>query len=92
MTKLRVHWDQVVEKSTVWKSQIDFLIEEWKRFLELRDELTQWMKKADAYFEREENVYVYTVSELEEQIDQHKVSIPGRNSEKYEDNGAWSES
>ena len=57
----------------MWKGQIDFLIEEWKRFVELRDELNQWMKKADSYFEREENVYGYTVSELEEQIEQHKV-------------------
>lgn len=50
-------------------------MEEWKRFVELREELLEWIRKAEAYLEREESVYGYTVSELEEQIDKHKVNI-----------------
>jgi len=48
-------------------------MEEWKRFVELREELLEWIRKAEAYLEKDENVYGFTVSELEEQIDKHKV-------------------
>jgi len=48
-------------------------MEEWKRFVELREELLEWIRKAEAYLERDENVYGFTVSELEDQIDKHKV-------------------
>ena len=63
-----------MDNSGVWRGQIDYLMEEWKRFVELREELLEWIRKAEAYLERDENVYGYTVSELEEQIDKHKVS------------------
>ena len=49
------------------------MMEEWKRFVELREELLEWIRKAEAYLERDENVYGFTVSELEEKIDKHKV-------------------
>ena len=62
-----------MENSAVWRGQIDYLVEEWKRFVELREELLEWIRKAEAYLERDENVYGFTVSELEEQIDKHKV-------------------
>ena len=62
-----------MDNSGVWRGQIDYLMEEWKRFVELREELLEWIRKAEAYLERDENVYGYTVSELEEQIDKHKV-------------------
>lgn len=62
-----------MDNSAVWRGQIDYLMEEWKRFVELREELLEWIRKAEAYLERDENVYGFTVSELEEQIDKHKV-------------------
>lgn len=62
-----------MDNSGVWRGQIDYLMEEWKRFVELREELLEWIRKAEAYLERDENVYGFTVSELEEQIDKHKV-------------------
>lgn len=62
-----------MDNSGVWRGQIDYLVEEWKRFVELREELLEWIRKAEAYLERDENVYGFTVSELEEQIDKHKV-------------------
>ena len=62
-----------MDNSAVWRGQIDYLVEEWKRFVELREELLEWIRKAEAYLERDENVYGFTVSELEEQIDKHKV-------------------
>ena len=62
-----------MDNSGVWRGQIDYLVEEWKRFVELREELIEWIRKAEAYLERDENVYGFTVSELEEQIDKHKV-------------------
>ena len=77
MGKLKEHWENIVENSTVWRGQIDYLMEEWKRFVELREELLEWIRKAEAYLEREETVYGYTVSELEEQIDKHKVNFYG---------------
>ena len=66
-----------MENSVVWRGQIDYLMEEWKRFVELREELLEWIRKAEAYLERDENVYGFTVSELEEQIDKHKVTLAG---------------
>ena len=74
VSKLKGHWENIVDNSGVWRGQIDYLMEEWKRFVELREELLEWIRKAEAYLERDENVYGYTVSELEEQIDKHKVS------------------
>ena len=62
-----------MDNSAVWRGQIDYLMEEWKRFVELREELLEWIRKAEAYLERDENVYGFTVSELEDQIDKHKV-------------------
>jgi len=73
VSKLKGHWENIVENSTVWRGQIDYLVEEWKRFVELREELLEWIRKAEAYLEKDENVYGFTVSELEEQIDKHKV-------------------
>ena len=73
VSKLKGHWENIVENSTVWRGQIDYLMEEWKRFVELREELLEWIRKAEAYLEKDENVYGFTVSELEEQIDKHKV-------------------
>lgn len=72
VSKLKGHWETIADNSGVWRGQIDYLIEEWKRFVELREELLEWIRKAEAYLERDENVYGYTVSELEEQIDKHK--------------------
>ena len=45
--------------------------------MELREELLEWIRKAEAYLDRDENVYGFTVSELEEQIDKHKVILLG---------------
>ena len=73
VSKLKGHWENIVDNSGVWRGQIDYLMEEWKRFVELREELLEWIRKAEAYLERDENVYGFTVSELEEQIDKHKV-------------------
>lgn len=73
VSKLKGHWENIVDNSAVWRGQIDYLMEEWKRFVELREELLEWIRKAEAYLERDENVYGFTVSELEEQIDKHKV-------------------
>lgn len=42
--------------------------------MELREELLEWMRKAETYLESNETVYGYTVSELEDQMDKHKVS------------------
>lgn len=72
-----------MDNSAVWRGQIDYLMEEWKRFVELREELLEWIRKAEAYLERDENVYGFTVSELEEQIDKHKV----RNYERFSPSG-----
>ena len=74
MSKLKGHWESIAYNSTVWGGQIDYLVEEWKRFVELREELLEWMRKAETYLESNETVYGYTVSELEDQIDKHKVS------------------
>ena len=71
---MKGHWETIADNSSVWRGQIDYLIEEWKRFVELREELLEWIRKAEAYLEKDENVYGYTVSELEELIDKHKVS------------------
>jgi len=73
VSKLKGHWENIVDNSAVWRGQIDYLMEEWKRFVELREELLEWIRKAEAYLEKDENVYGFTVSELEEQIDKHKV-------------------
>ena len=75
VSKLKGHWETIVDNSTVWRGQIDYLMEEWKRFVELREELLEWIRKAEAYLERDESVYGYTVSELEEQMDKHKVIL-----------------
>lgn len=75
VSKLKGHWETIVDNSTVWRGQIDYLMEEWKRFVELREELLEWIRKAEAYLESDETVYGYTVSELEEQIDKHKVIV-----------------
>lgn len=74
VSKLKGHWETIVDNSLVWRGQIDYLIEEWKRFVELREELLEWIRKAEAYLNEDENVYGYTVSELEEKIDKHKVN------------------
>lgn len=74
MSKLKGHWESIANNSTVWRGQIDYLLEEWKRFVELREELLEWMRKAETYLESNETVYGYTVSELEDQMDKHKVS------------------
>lgn len=72
VSKLKGHWESIANNSTVWRGQIDYLMEEWKRFVELREELLEWMRKAEAYLERDQTVYGYTVSELEDQMDKHK--------------------
>lgn len=72
VSKLKGHWETIENNSGVWRGQIDYLIEEWKRFVELREELLEWIRKAEAYLNEDENVYGYTVSELEEKIDKHK--------------------
>ena len=74
VSKLKGHWETIENNSGVWRGQIDYLIEEWKRFVELRKELLEWIRKAEAYLNEDENVYGYTVSELEEKIDKHKVN------------------
>lgn len=48
-------------------------MEEWKRFVEFWEEFFEWIWKVEVYFERDENVYGFMVSELEEQIDKYKV-------------------
>ena len=74
VSKLKGHWETIADNSGVWRGQIDYLIEEWKRFVELREELLEWIRKAETYLIEDENVYGYTVSELEEKIDKHKVN------------------
>jgi Zn-dependent M32 family carboxypeptidase len=71
--KLKEHWENVEDKSTVWRGKIDYLLEEWKRYVELREELVDWLRKAEMYLKKEENPYNYTVSDLDEQINKHKV-------------------
>ena len=73
VSRLKEHWQGVAEKSSAWRSQIDFLLEEWRRYVGLRQELLEWACKAEVTAGREENLYGYTVSELEEQIEKHKV-------------------
>ena len=75
VSRLKDHWQAVAKKSTDWKVQIDFMMEEWRRYLELREELLQWTRKSEASLERDDNLYGYTVSELEEQIEKHKVRL-----------------
>lgn len=73
VSKLKEHWENVQDNSTVWRGQIDYLLEEWKRYVELREELVEWLRKAEVYLKKEENPYNYTVSDLDEQINKHKV-------------------
>ncbi|XP_044172336.1 uncharacterized protein LOC122956718 [Acropora millepora] len=70
--QVKGHWESIANNSTVWRGQIDYLLEEWKRFVELREELLEWLRKAETYLESNETVYGYTVSELEDQMDKHK--------------------
>ncbi|XP_048577310.1 dystrophin isoform X2 [Nematostella vectensis] len=70
--KLKKHWEKVQDKSTVWRGQIDYLMEEWKRYVELREELVEWLRKSEEYLGKDDNAYNYNVSELEEQMVKHK--------------------
>ena len=74
--KLKEHWEAVTFKFRSHRQQSLELIEHWGTYEDLRGQLVQWLQSAEKYFSGDgAKDPGSTVTELEEQLMQHKVQI-----------------
>lgn len=74
ISKLKEHWESVSLKFRSQKKWYQDMMEQWGTYEDLRRQLIQWVQSADGYYaDAGSKEPGSTVTELEEQLMQHKV-------------------
>ena len=76
ISRLKDHWEAVSLKFRSQKKLYQDITEHWGAYEDLRGQLIQWAQSADSYYaDAGSKEPGSTVTELEEQLIQHKVCV-----------------